>query len=101
MALAAGVQRDDRKAFAFYLRAALVGSIPAMAIVGIDYTNGRGVAADYVQGLAWLIAAKHYGLDAGQEQKLRTFLSRNQPAKIPAAESTAAGFIRAIDARQA
>lgn len=95
-----GVQRDEAKAFSFYLQAARGGSVLAMANVGIDYTNGRGVAADYVQGLAWLIVAKHFGVDAGQEQKLRTFLSRNQPVKIPAAESAAGNLIREIEAHR-
>lgn len=81
-----GIVPDDRKAFAYYLQGARGGSALSMASVGVFHTNGRGTARDLVQGLAWLIAARHFGVDLGQEARLRGFLTQHQPAELAKAE---------------
>jgi TPR repeat protein len=90
--------RDDAKSFAYFTQAARGGSLLAMASVGVYYTNGRGVERDLVKGLAWLIVAKHYRVDLGQEGRLRSFLVQHRTDDVAKAESVAAGLIHEIDA---
>jgi TPR repeat protein len=91
------VTRDDTKAFTYTLQAARGGAPQAMFNAGALYANGRGTARDFTEALAWLIAAKHYGLDRGQEKRIRDYLARSHPEQIPLAEQRAADRIRAID----
>ena len=91
------VTRDDEKAFTYFLQAARGGSLAAMVNTGAYYTNGRGTPRDYVKGLTWLIVAKRYGLDRGQEARLRSHLAARDPAQVQQAETAAAELIREID----
>jgi TPR repeat protein len=81
-----GLVRDDAKSFSYFLQAAKGGSILAMANVGVYYTNGRGTERDPVRGLAWLSLAKSFGVDRGQEARLRTFLSQYHLDQVAAAD---------------
>lgn len=84
-----GLVHDDAKAFAYTLQAARGGSTLAMANVGVFYTNGRGTERDLVRGLAWLTVAKSFGVDLGQEGRLRKFLTQYRPADVAAADEAA------------
>jgi TPR repeat protein len=92
------VPHDDAKAFAYTLQAAQGGLPQAMFNVGARYANGRGTDRDFTEALAWLAVAKHYGLDRGQEKRIRDYLARSQPEQIPLADQRAADRIREIDA---
>lgn len=53
-ALGLGVARDDRRAFEWYLRAAMKGHAGAQSGVGWYYETGRGLpAADLVRAYMW------------------------------------------------
>ena|GEM_PF-3528184 len=93
------ILRDDAKAFAYYMKAAQGGCGLAMGNVGVYFTNGRGTERDYVKGLAWLIVARHFGVDLGQEKRLRPFLLQHDPADVAKAEKMSDGLIREIEAR--
>jgi TPR repeat protein len=93
------ILRDDAKAFAYYMKAAQGGCGLAMGNVGVYFTNGRGKERDYVKGLAWLIVARHFGVDLGQEKRLRPFLLQHDPADVAKAEKMSDGLIREIEAR--
>lgn len=55
-ALGLGVPRDDRRAFDWYLRAALKGHPGAQSGVGWYYEIGRGMSApDLVRAYAWYV----------------------------------------------
>jgi len=57
-AMGLGVERDDRRAFEWYLRASMKGHPGAQSGIGWYYEVGRGVAADLVRAYMW------YGLSA-------------------------------------
>ncbi len=55
-ALGLGVPRDDRRAFEWYMRAAMKGHPGAQSGVGWYYEVGRGVEApDLVRGYMWYV----------------------------------------------
>lgn len=91
-----GIVPDDRKAFAYYRQAAQAGVPLAMASVGVFHTNGRGTARNLTEGLAWLVAAKHFGVDLGQEAQVRAFLTRHQPAELPKVEQRAQALVQEL-----
>ncbi len=94
-----GIVRDDAKAFSYFMQAARGGSLLAMANVGVYCTNGRGTERDVVSGLAWLVVAKGFGVDLGQEARLRGFLEKNRPDDVAKAEALAAKLKKEVEAR--
>jgi TPR repeat protein len=92
------VIEDAKKSFEYSLQAARGGALVSIYNVGGCYANGRGTTRDLTQALAWLLVAKHYQLDPGDEQRIRQFLTRKSPAEIPVAERRAAELVREIDA---
>jgi len=47
-------QKDPAKAFQLTLKAAELGYVPAQAMVGIMYANGKGVQQNYAEASNWL-----------------------------------------------
>ena len=82
----------------YRLRQAARGGAP-QATFNVDalYANGSSTELDFTEALAWLMAAKHYGLDRGQEKRIRDYLVRSHPEQIPLAEHRAADCIPTID----
>jgi TPR repeat protein len=91
-----GIVPDDAKALGYYVQAARAGVPLAMASVGVFHTNGRGTDRNLAEGLAWLIAAKHFGVDLGQEARVRAFLTQHQPAELPKAEQRANALLQEL-----
>lgn len=91
-----GIVPDDRKAFACYLQAARGGSVLAIASVGVFHTNGRGTDRDLAAGLAWLAAAKHFGVDLGQEARVRAFLAQHHPTELAKADTLARTLVQEL-----
>jgi uncharacterized protein len=91
---------DAAKAFQYNLQAARGGSRQAMFNTGALLTNGLGTERDMTEALAWLAVAKHHGVDPGAEQRLRDYLSKNQPSQLAIAERRAAELRREIEANQ-
>jgi hypothetical protein len=55
-ALGLGVEKDDRRAFEWYLRASLKGHPGAQSGIGWYYETGRGLTApDLVRGYMWYV----------------------------------------------
>ena len=55
-AMGLGVERDDRRAFEWYLRASLKGHPGAQSGIGWYYETGRGLPApDLVRGYVWYV----------------------------------------------
>lgn len=90
------IVRDDAKAFAYFLQAAKGGSSVAMVNVGVYFTNGHGTEKDLVKGLAWLIVAKQFGMNVGQEPRLRGFMAKHRPDDVAKAEALGAELKRDI-----
>ncbi len=64
-----GVTRDDRKALAWFRRAADQGNAEAQDLVGIAYVEGRGVAKNPAEAVAWFRRSAEQG-DADGEFSL-------------------------------
>lgn len=95
------VPADAAKAFRYNLQAARGGSRQAMFNTGAFLSNGLGPERNPTEALAWLITAKHYGLDPGAEQRLRDFLAKARPDQIAIAEKRAVELQREIEAAKA
>lgn len=54
-AMGLGVERDDRRAFEWYLRASMKAHPGAQSGVGWYYEVGRGVAKDLVRAYMWYV----------------------------------------------
>ena len=54
-AMGLGVERDDRRAFEWYLRASLKAHPGAQSGIGWYYEVGRGVAKDLVRAYMWYV----------------------------------------------
>lgn len=52
-----GCQRDLKKAYMFFLKAAQLGDSSAMHALGLMYKNGEAVPQDYKQAVAWFLKA--------------------------------------------
>lgn len=88
--------RDDERAFVYTLQAARGGSPSAMFNVGSLYSTGEGVAANYVESLAWFIVARQHRYDRGGEKRVRDYLSKTAPAQVAEAEKRAAEIESAL-----
>jgi TPR repeat protein len=84
------VKHDDAKVFTYFQQAAR-GKVPVgFYNLGTCYVNGRGVAKNLTEGLAWLMLAKKHDVDPRTEIGVRLQLKANDPGKIPLAEERAA-----------
>ena len=54
-----GVEKDKKKAFYYYMKAAELGSDEGMVEIGLCYLNGDGVKQDGTQAFAWLSRSKN------------------------------------------
>ena len=90
------VKHDDAKVFAYFRQAARGKVRPALYNLGACYVNGRGVARNLTEGLAWLILAKKHDVDPRMEGRIRLELQENDPQKIPLAEKRAGQLEREL-----
>lgn len=56
-----GVERNDQKAYKWFLKSAEQGYAPAQFEVGVSLKNGRGVAADSAKARTWFEKASQQG----------------------------------------
>lgn len=83
-AMGLGVERDDRRAFEWYLRSSMKGHPGAQSGVGWYYEVGRGVAKDLVRAYMWYVLSAIGGdPDAA--------ISQEEVVKKMTAEQIAAG----------
>lgn len=91
---------DHRSAFAAFQAGAFLGE-PALAYnIGLLLLNGRGVEADPVESLAWLIVAANQGANGGALDQARALLAHDD-TQIARAEARADELDRLITARKA
>jgi len=83
------IPHDDTKVFTYFQQAARGKVRPAFYNLGACYINGRGVARDLAEGLAWLILAKQHDVDPRTEGRIRLQLKEADPGKISLAEKRA------------
>ncbi|MEZ4237318.1 MAG: hypothetical protein R3F59_14440 [Myxococcota bacterium] len=66
-----GVDEDPRRAFLWYLRAAIRGDADAVGMVANYTANGRGTAPDDEVALAWYELAEALGVDVDDARAFR------------------------------
>lgn len=91
-ALGLGVERDDVRAFEWYLRAAMKGHPGAQSGVGWYYELGRGLPApDLVRGYLWY-ALSEIGGDPDAALSRAEIVKKMTPDQIAAAERLVADY---------
>jgi TPR repeat protein len=86
-ALGLGVERDDRRAFEWYLRSAMKGHPGAQSGVGWYYEVGRGVEApDLVRAYMWYVLSA-IGGDPDAAISQEEVIKKMTPAQVREAET--------------
>jgi TPR repeat protein len=68
------VLRDDKRAFGYFMDAALLGDAAAQNNIGQMYETGQGVAASGADAFVWYKRAAEAGLGAAQVNLARSFI---------------------------
>lgn len=85
-ALGLGVERDDERAFEWYLRASLKGHPGAQSGIGWYYETGRGLPApDLVRGYLWYVLSA-IGGDPDAAISQEEIVKKMSPAQIRRAQ---------------
>lgn len=71
---------DPAKAFEWYRRAAVGGEARAQYNIGLLYLSGKGVVADPVQAVKWLVLAASTARDPDIRRKAQATLNGISPA---------------------
>ena len=85
-AMGLGVERDDERAFEWYLRASLKGHPGAQSGIGWYYETGRGLTApDLVRGYTWYVLSA-IGGDPDAAISQEEIIKKMTPAQIERAQ---------------
>ena len=96
--LAAHQAKNYREAARWYHKAAEQGHIDAQFNLGAMYTNGEGVAQDYVQAHKWFNIASALGNHFAGESR-QEIETKMTPQQIAEAQREATKWLEAFDKR--